>query len=278
MSVGLPSPPEPRRLDLLPRFPIAIEGDIPLKLVGGCFSAGGVPEQPESHVAYFREHGTIRAEPLSPTERPFAALEALAASHPGIFTDNGGFGRRQLVIEQLLWLVESVYRVEAGRFGELLPNDENEAARLVAHASSLTIKWDATQQKYTFPEGTSLEERKELIERAGELLTPRYPRHVWAPKAPGLNAELVIQRIAPRNVSIRLVETTNGVKPAVFKVFEIKSQTKTLLDFQAGGNRFPFGTRSTAHTVDVKEGKELQIELLAADGASDSELSPVFKP
>src|SRR5262249_8068984 len=71
MWVGAPNPPAPEDKRLLPRFPIALEDDIPFNLVNG-YTVAGAPQQPEIHVDYFREHGVIRARPLSPPATPFA--------------------------------------------------------------------------------------------------------------------------------------------------------------------------------------------------------------
>ena len=56
---GLPSPAEPDDKTLLPRFPIVIEGDIPL-LIRRWGGSTGPPQMPSSHVAYFRKFGTLR--------------------------------------------------------------------------------------------------------------------------------------------------------------------------------------------------------------------------
>ena len=65
VSIGQPSIPPPADPATLPRFPIAIVRDVPLLVVDG-YTLGGLPQGVEDHVAYFREHGTIREEPLTP--------------------------------------------------------------------------------------------------------------------------------------------------------------------------------------------------------------------
>jgi hypothetical protein len=59
---NIPPPAEPRRL---PRFPIILIRDIPF-LVVTKYVLGGLPEQVESHVAYFGVHGILRERPLAP--------------------------------------------------------------------------------------------------------------------------------------------------------------------------------------------------------------------
>jgi hypothetical protein len=58
----VPPPPDP---GALPRFPIAIFRDVPFLVVRG-YALGGLPEPVEAHTAYYREHGTIAADPLAP--------------------------------------------------------------------------------------------------------------------------------------------------------------------------------------------------------------------
>ena len=79
MYVGAPGPEAPDNPKLLPRFPIVIEGDIPFLVVRGYLLAGEA-EDPEAHVRFFRECGTLRAKPLVPTAEPLKALDALVKS------------------------------------------------------------------------------------------------------------------------------------------------------------------------------------------------------
>ncbi len=65
MRLGQPDVAPPPQ-DALPRFPVVIAADVPLLVVRG-YLLGGAPELVASHVAPFREHGSIRSEPLSPS-------------------------------------------------------------------------------------------------------------------------------------------------------------------------------------------------------------------
>ena len=65
VRLGQPDVAPPASVALLPRFPIVIVDDVPLLVVSG-YMLGGLPEPVESHVAYFRAHGVIRAAPLAP--------------------------------------------------------------------------------------------------------------------------------------------------------------------------------------------------------------------
>ena len=59
-----PAPPSPP--DALPRFPIMMVDDVPLMLVAG-YTLRGLAEPVTAHLAYYREHGTLRAAPLAPS-------------------------------------------------------------------------------------------------------------------------------------------------------------------------------------------------------------------
>jgi hypothetical protein len=65
----------------LPRFPIAIEGDIPF-LVGHLadsdrlISMNAIPDA-DQHLAYFRKYGAIRSEKLVPSDTPFEVLDSI---------------------------------------------------------------------------------------------------------------------------------------------------------------------------------------------------------
>jgi hypothetical protein len=65
VRLGKPTIPPPADSGKLPRFPIVIVQDIPFLVIKGYF-LGGLPEQIETHVAYFRVHGILRQQPLIP--------------------------------------------------------------------------------------------------------------------------------------------------------------------------------------------------------------------
>jgi hypothetical protein len=64
--LGTPVVPPPRDLARLPRYPIVIIRDVPLFVAGG-YVLRGFPEPIDTHVAFYREHGTLRSQPLSPS-------------------------------------------------------------------------------------------------------------------------------------------------------------------------------------------------------------------
>ena len=79
MLVGAPTPAEPDGHSLLPRFPIAIEGDIPFLLVEG-YSRPGSPNSLSRMLRTSENMGRCVQSPLSLSDRPFVELETLARS------------------------------------------------------------------------------------------------------------------------------------------------------------------------------------------------------
>jgi hypothetical protein len=67
MLLGGSRPPPPPSPSALPRFPIAIVDDVPLMLVSG-YTLRGLAEPVTAHLAYYREHGTLRTAPLAPAK------------------------------------------------------------------------------------------------------------------------------------------------------------------------------------------------------------------
>jgi len=65
VRIGQPNIPPPADPGKLPRFPILIVRDIPFLVVSG-YDLGGLPEAVDAHVTYFRTHGVLRDNPLTP--------------------------------------------------------------------------------------------------------------------------------------------------------------------------------------------------------------------
>jgi hypothetical protein len=144
MLAGAPDPPEPRDPRKLPRFPLAIEGDIPFMLVHG-YELGGHPQDPGDHLRYFREHGTLRAKPLAPTGTPWNALHTVLAANGSLYgtTDAGEL----LLGNQLLALTDPVHprAPNASGMRAATPADWKKAD---AELAKLSLRWDVTQGRY----------------------------------------------------------------------------------------------------------------------------------
>ncbi|MHC4248960.1 MAG: hypothetical protein ACYS9X_07520 [Planctomycetota bacterium] len=116
MHIGGPSPREPKDRKLLPRFPQIIRGDVPLLMVWG-YALGGEAQRVEEHVDYFRKHGTLRAEPLSPTPEPMKLLGEIESSPQWFYPPQWSRRARDLIRGQLMRFVESRRAAEAGTVG-----------------------------------------------------------------------------------------------------------------------------------------------------------------
>lgn len=69
VRLGGSQPPPPPSPGALPRFPILVVDDLPLLLVTG-YTLRGLPEPVTVHLAYYRQHGTLRTSPLAPATGP----------------------------------------------------------------------------------------------------------------------------------------------------------------------------------------------------------------
>jgi hypothetical protein len=273
MFVGAPWPAAPADPKRLPRFPILLQDGVPLLLVSGYLLAG-FPEQPESHVEYFRQHGRLRDGPLVPPNDPLGLLgPAVKAADWPPGTDDG-HRASLLIANQLLALVDTVYRREVDRHGYRLwpdgdPDREWKAA--AAAVAKLEIRWDRGKQRYTFKDGTSLPERARN----------QYRRHIW--KLEGLNgdAEMILERIDRRFVwvAVEWSGRSGDTLPAyTLRVFAVKDKTKPLAQLGSSSVSVRGGDQaysSRSFQVELPEGDGVQARLSVGER---EQVSPVFTP
>jgi hypothetical protein len=275
--------PEPSDKKLLPRFPIAIEGDIPFFLVEG-YSLAGRPQQPKAHVDYFRKFGTLRARPLSPTAKPLAALDAFEKSPRWYFktlnAEAWDFDHREriLLANQVIHLLDTVDQVEPD-YSHMLIGYESEERnkKILSHASKLDIRWDAKESKYTFPDGTSLQPPD----------SNRYSLQFWTPKIAGLEIQFTVRRDSRKYVGLGLEQAYEIGKPArraIVRVINIKAPDKALYEFQVGESpdagevKMPVGTtgsRTTGVRIELVEGEQIRAVLIVGEKSFPSS---IFKP
>ena len=86
VRIGQPSIPPPDDSAQLPRYPIVIIQDVPLLAIQGYF-VGGFPQPVADHIAYFRSHGTIRAQPLSPSSDTASIKDEFAQKWQAAYGD-----------------------------------------------------------------------------------------------------------------------------------------------------------------------------------------------
>ena len=216
MMVGAPSPPAPADAKAVPRFPLLILRDVPLLLVSG-YMLGGMAERPEDDLAWFEQHGKLRAKPLAPTDQPLALAGELARTSAGWWPVGGGTDR-VMIANQLLRLVNSIQRDQTDIYGlRFAPGLGAEARWEKLAAGFPGVKWDAQAQKYLRLDGSSLPDAPEVI----------HPRAVWRPSF-GARTVVVLERVDDRFVrlewrivagkratpAVALEVVTAGAKPA----------------------------------------------------------------
>lgn len=144
MFVGGPSPVPPKDPKVFPRFPLYLEGDIPLLLVSGYMLAGKA-QDPEEHVKYFIEKGSLRSTQLKPSDTPTKILNTLVDSSPTVYGKKTSEGA--MLADQVLSLLSPVYPSK----GELEGNASwwDSWTKISAEIEAKKLRWDATRQSYT---------------------------------------------------------------------------------------------------------------------------------
>jgi hypothetical protein len=265
--IGPPNPSWTKDPKLLPRFPLAIEDDLPFLLGDDGSYTGGAPN-PWEHVAYFRKYAKLRSKPLVPSDKPFVALGRLVK----IFKQNGMSEAdceriRAMLSEQLLRLIDTVYRVESDEAGGFLTWDKSEKNNtILGGALNLTLRWDGSRQRFTRLDGTFLP----------DLDRDRYRRLVWKPALPNMDPVFIVQRQSRRFVSVRFEENYNFLinEPcprAVLRGFNPKATNTPLFEFKTCNSGFGI----TDATIRLDEGDEIQMEL---EYKNERQRAPVLKP
>lgn len=265
-----------------PLYPVVIHKDVPFffpPLGGVSFSSTGGPPPPWSHVEYYREHGVIRARPLRPPENPLVIFDELLASPKWTFKKKHEFVgpsedemARWILADQLLALVETVYKVEADEFGRRIPLYEDLKARwnkILGEFSQLDVRWDVGQQKYVFADGSILPKKPPAS----------YRREIWKLDVPDRRVWVIMERVNEKTVNIILEhsapDTVQPIPSSVFRIFNVDDPSKTLTEVPFDGG-FSGGSSIRRYRVELAPGGKIQIEMVT-DGQVET-VSPVFKP
>ena len=290
--IGMPSPSGPKDFHRIPRFPIVLADDIPLMLVSGYtvasyLSQKGDPTPLEKDLEFFTRHGKFRSQPLIPTDDPLGALTNLIASQQWIYgntnlteTDWFSFGEKDteqreksMLMEQLLRLIDSVYRLPTDVYGNRLPcgiSPEPSWQKIVADVAALKIRWDSKAQIYMFPDGSYIPKLTRKI----------YQREIWRLTGMGYeDAELILERKSDDwvNVTVELTQKTGAVlKPATLAIYaggEIRSPLVTFNFAAAVGEG---GGSTQGRTIALNDGVEIKAAL-SIDGFPTN-FSSILKP
>jgi hypothetical protein len=249
---------------LLPRFPIALEGDIPFLIMGPAEWEGPGFPTPEKEIPYFRRLA-LRSKPLNPTTRPFAAIDELTGWPRWYFKPQDEFARLQVGLlpkeldAQAGRLLGSVLRYEEDPCGGSQPADDGAAERVHRRTelSKMHIRWDAERCRYTFADGTTLP-------------AIRHEKFSWKPPLPGRFIEFTVHRANPTCIEMGLNESwQSGTTPlGRIKIYDVSAKRKLLYDFGLVSG-------STWVSLCVKEGTEIQAEFKFGETI---QRSPVYKP
>ena len=152
---GAPMPGRPPSWKAVPRFPIALEKDVPLLLVVG-YRLEGAPLDAKHELRFVRQHGKIRIRPLAPPNEPLSAADDLVKSPKWLYTDKPGLGKHRygqaMIRNQLLRLVQPVYRpTVTARESDLdIVSDVSHArwTGIVREFSRLEVRWDSARNCY----------------------------------------------------------------------------------------------------------------------------------
>ena len=278
MNLGATSTPNAEDPTRVPRFPIALVDDIPLLLISG-YIMSGPPVTVEKHFAHFRERGTLRSRPLVPTDTPLGVLEKLEETlvllHPGPkeLLDHD----RAMLCNQLLRLVEPVYRLKSDRPGaKFIPGGDADLRwkKIVEDVSRLNVRWDRVKG-YAFKDGSQLPEEKRRL----------YRREIW--DLPGLGeSTLILERRDGKYVDATLERTIQAGAPASawsLRLFAVNDKSKDLAGFpraQDSGSSVTATAGETAFSSEsslivLPDGLDIQAELKMEGRAI---LSPVYRP
>lgn len=232
---GVPFPGAPKDPRRSPRFPVVLYRDIPLVGSGGGWHAGGHPTL-EWHLEPYRERGTVRAQPLRPPDNPLAAVDRLLVSSEWPAGVEDQARARSMAREQVLRLVDPVYRVEEDQFDfRLTGGYDRQEPQWRTHLQGFAgvgAHWDPARSTYVRRDGTFLPPRSE----------PSYYPRIWLAQTPTGGVKVVLGRIHRKAVDVSL--TPRGAKPppTLLRVFVGDIEVKTVRGFGMTGFRAPDGS------------------------------------
>ncbi len=283
---GAPWPCGPKDPHRIPRFPIALVDDIPLMLVSG-YELEGMPTPMSDVLMFFRVNGQLRPKPLVPSNDPLSAIVHLMNSRQWIYADTNlqapygiSFGsvedserEKSMLMEQLLRLIDSVYRLPTDASGNRLPCGEPpEPAwqKVVSGVSALKIRWDRQQNMFVFRNGMALPQPEKKI----------YRRQIWKFTSPGLeDAELVLERKSDSWVDATLScseKSGDALRPATLLLFDNKEAAAPLETYTFTNIMGADCGLVTGWYLGLKPGSEVTAKLFIPGYSTNS--SPVLTP
>ena len=263
MLVGAPDVAPPRDRKALPRFPLVIVADVPLKLVRG-YALGGEPQSPESDVAAFRKGGTLRAQPLVPDASWLDAIDAFIAGPlaQAITVDDS---LRAALYDQVLRFAATAYRARDG-----VPE------QLFAAGSKVTERW-ARERAALANAGSRWNPRTQRLELPGGRVLPALPtgspRVWWEHRVPGTTKwRVTLERKTDRIVDVELRIETTAAPFAPDTIRFIDVQSGNVIAHLAYKPSSGAGTMVLSRRITLARGRPLRVEL------ASGERGPVLVP
>jgi hypothetical protein len=198
--------------------------------------------------------------------RNTAGLYAVAT--PGFFPGGSAAYAKLLIANQILAMLDSVYRREADDGYRFWPKGDVDGhwKAIETEFAKLDIRWNTEKQRYTFKDGSHLPDPVPTF----------YRRHIW--KLEGVNgaATLTFERVDKKRVQVLLScsgEDGNPTRQFNVKVFAVKDKSNPLVELKQD----PMGTGSSYQRGGMKlaEGEEIQAQLTVGER---EQLSPVYRP
>jgi hypothetical protein len=266
LLLGAPEPSGPNDPRAMPRFPLAIVGDVPLRVVRG-YLLGGRPIAPEQDLVWFREQGVLRTKPLTPPDRLLDVVGPLLdQANPEVLALAGWTdeeGRRELAA-QALRLADTAVRVELG------PGPFDEAWQAARAALDVPMRWDARTARYTREDGTTLAPAVKVVRE----------RHPWrALGAAGATPLVVLERREALEVGLELEVTSRpgaAVPAARLRVLGEGDLEVVSVDLPAAAAGEAGSTRGASTGFDLAEGQAVTLELTFE--GHEPERSPPLTP
>jgi hypothetical protein len=270
-GIGATMPKAPKDPRLIPRFPVALEDDIPINLVW-MISLRGHPLSFDKYLSEFQSF-EIRHNPLRPTDAPLDIYHGFATRYRDFYGSE--LGAKEHVIYRLLELLDSVYQQPADKEDgrpRRIDDPDGEWKKLADAFSKRPIHWNEEKMIYTFLDGSTLPTKPRKL----------YPRHVWEVEDGPRETVLTMARRNRDVVDITLEQSApNGLRqiPVSFAVYLTSGDSKLISRLQsrdgdniASINTFVSGegvhkcgdnlwcyVRSTS--LNVAEGEQIRVEL-----------------
>ena len=229
-----------------PRFPVILYQDLPF-LASHDYALTDIADPEGRQLEPYRESGLVRLQPLRPPDNPLTVIDDLAAFPEWPDWNSEGSQAKIAAREQVLQLVEPVYRVAKGPDGARLTGDPPEQDKQwrahVRRFAALNVRWDPALNTYVRPGVRPSPERAEPYS---------YPR-AWLPNTRAGKVPVTVQRRDSKSINVWLLEGYAESPLPRLRIF---------VDGKESGTGVEFSTRGMSATyLDLDAGKAVRLVL-----------------